>query len=108
MAIRWMLYGVATGELKGTEAFQSSLHPNCSAGLILMSPRSASHLQQPLGVAGEDLGLSSSHSGTDSIHLVPGGFGTNGQSTANRMRSMPISITQHNSAGLEKLPLVVT
>src|SRR6516164_3608358 len=57
MAIRWMLYGVATGELKGTEAFQSSLHPNCSAGLILMSPRSASHLQQPLGVAGEDLGL---------------------------------------------------
>src|SRR5215831_8649656 len=48
------------------------------------------------------LALSSSHSGTDSIHLVPGGFGTNGQSTANRMRSMPISITQQSSAGLEK------
>src|SRR5262249_36320766 len=51
------------------------------------------------------LALSSSHSGTDSIHLVPGGLGTKGQSTANKMRSMPISMTQQSSAGLEKLPL---
>ena len=51
--------------------------------------------------------LSSSHSGTVSIHSTPGGLATNGQSTANRMRSTPISCTQHISAGLEKLPLVV-
>src|SRR5262245_41682473 len=35
--------------------------------------------------------LSSSHSGTVSIHCTPGGLATNGQSTANRMRSTPIS-----------------
>src|SRR5262249_3846355 len=51
--------------------------------------------------------LSSSHSGTVSIHCAAGLLATKGQSTANRMRSMPISMTQHNSAGLEKLPLVV-
>src|SRR5262249_11270027 len=51
--------------------------------------------------------LSSSHSGTVSIHWTPGLLATKGQSTANRIRSMPISMTQHNSAGLEKLPLVV-
>jgi len=51
--------------------------------------------------------LSSSHRGTLLIHSTAGGLGTNGQSTANRMRSMPSSITQHRSAGLEKFPLVV-
>src|SRR5262249_10252068 len=51
--------------------------------------------------------LSSSHSGTVSIHCTPGLLATKGQSTANRMRSIPISMTQHSSAGLEKLPLVV-
>src|SRR5262249_30070329 len=51
--------------------------------------------------------LSSAHSGTVSIHCTAGLLATKGQSTTNRMRSMPISITQHNSAGLEKLPLVV-
>src|SRR5215475_14387060 len=51
--------------------------------------------------------LSSSHSGTLSIQRVPGGLGTNGQSIANKMRSMPISITQQSNAGLEKLPDVV-
>jgi hypothetical protein len=51
--------------------------------------------------------LSSSHSGTVSIHAVAGLFSTNGQSTANSTRSIPISITEHSSAGLEKLPLVV-
>src|SRR5262245_59926383 len=51
--------------------------------------------------------LSSSHSGTVFIHSTPGGLTTNGQSMANRIRSTPISCTQHISAGLEKLPLVV-
>ena len=51
--------------------------------------------------------LSSSHSGTVFIQSTPGGFMTNGQSTANRMRSMPSSCTQHSSAGVEKWPLVV-
>src|SRR5947209_18450151 len=51
--------------------------------------------------------LSSSRRGTVSIHCTAGLLATKGQSTANRIRSMPISITQHNSAGLEKLPLVV-
>src|ERR1700719_3045751 len=50
--------------------------------------------------------LSSSQSATEFIQSTAGLLGTNGQSTANRMRSMPTSITQHNSAGLEKLPLV--
>src|ERR1700676_4236826 len=53
------------------------------------------------------LTLSSSHNGTDCIHLVAGSLATNGQSTANMMRSTPISCTQHMSAGSEKLPLVV-
>ena len=43
--------------------------------------------------------LSSSQSGTLSIQRVPGGLGTNGQSIANRIRSMPIYITQPSSAG---------
>src|SRR5262249_21843999 len=51
--------------------------------------------------------LSASHSGTVAIHCTPGLLATKGQSTANRMRSIPISMTQHSSAGLEKLPLVV-
>src|ERR1700733_3206035 len=51
--------------------------------------------------------LSSSQIGAVTIHWVAGAFSTNGQSTANRIRSIPISIMQHNSAGLEKLPLVV-
>src|SRR5271155_307577 len=51
--------------------------------------------------------LSSSQSGTLSIQSVAGGLATNGQSTANRIWSTPISMTQHSSAGLEKLPLVV-
>src|SRR5215472_2049494 len=62
-----------------------------------------SRLALPLKI----LVLSSSHSGTLSIHCTAGLLATKGQSTANRRRSMPISITQHNSAGLEKLPLVV-
>src|SRR5919108_3691977 len=62
-----------------------------------------SRLALPLRI----LTLSSSHSGTVSIHCTAGLLATNGQSTANRMRSMPISMTQHSSAGLEKLPLVV-
>src|SRR5258707_1034723 len=63
----------------------------------------SSRLALPLNI----LALSSSHSGTVFIQSTPGGFITNGQSTANRMRSTPISWTQHISAGLEKLPLVV-
>ena len=46
--------------------------------------------------------------GTVSIHCTAGLFATNGQSTANRIRSMPSSMTQHSSAGLEKKPLEVT
>src|SRR5579862_63546 len=53
------------------------------------------------------LALSSAESSTVAIQSIAGGFITNGQSTANRMWSTPISMTQHNSAGLEKLPLVV-
>ena len=34
-------------------------------------------------------------------------FGTNGQSTENRIRSTPSSIMEQSSAGVEKLPLVV-
>src|SRR5689334_22380504 len=63
----------------------------------------SSRLALPLNI----FALSSSHSGTVFIHSTPGGLTTNGQSTANRMRSTPISWTQHISAGLEKLPLVV-
>src|SRR6266404_7661507 len=62
-----------------------------------------SRLALPLKI----LVLSSLHSGTLSIHCTAGLLATKGQSTANRIRSMPISMTQHNSAGLEKLPLVV-
>ena len=54
------------------------------------------------------LALSSSESGTVCIQSTAGGFITKGQSTAKRMWSTPISITQHRSAGLEKKPLVVT
>ena len=45
---------------------------------------------------------------TLSIHLTAGGFITNGQSTANRMWSTPISSMQQIKAGSEKNPLVVT
>src|SRR3954464_10968060 len=63
----------------------------------------SSRLALPLKI----FALSSSQSGTVFIHSTPGGLTTNGQSTANRMRSTPISCTQHISAGLEKLPEVV-
>ena len=59
----------------------------------------SSRLALPLNI----FALSSSHSGTFFIHSTPGGLTTNGQSTANRMRSTPISCTQHISAGLEKI-----
>src|SRR5262245_14614783 len=49
--------------------------------------------------------LSSSDSGIVSTHCVPVVLTTNGQSTANRMRSTPISITVQSKAGLEKKPL---
>src|SRR4029079_17207041 len=62
-----------------------------------------SRLALPLNI----FALSSSQSGTVFIQSTPGGLGTNGQSTAKRMRSAPSSCTQHSSAGLEKLPLVV-
>src|SRR5262249_30296864 len=64
-------------------------------------------LKSRLALALKILILSSSHSGTVCIHCTAGLLATKGQSTANRILSMPISITQHNSAGLEKLPLVV-
>src|SRR6185436_7815844 len=51
--------------------------------------------------------LSSLLIGAPSIHFVPSAFEMNGQSTENRMRSGPISMIEHNSAVLEKLPLVV-
>jgi hypothetical protein len=51
--------------------------------------------------------LSSSHSGMVSIHCTAGLLATNGRSTANKMPSMPLAITQQSSAGLEKLPLMV-
>ena len=51
--------------------------------------------------------LSPSDSGMSFIQSVAGGLSTKGQSTANRIWSTPISMTQHSSAGLEKLPLVV-
>src|SRR3954451_15625127 len=73
--------------------------PQRAAGGYIRSSR----LALPLNI----FALSSSHSGTVFIHSTPGGLTTNGQSTANRMRSTPISWTQHISAGLEKLPLVV-
>src|SRR3954464_6488435 len=73
--------------------------PQRAAGDYIRSNR----LALPLKI----FALSSSHSGTVFIQSTPGGLTTNGQSTANRMRSTPISWTQHISAGLEKLPLVV-
>src|SRR5262245_19328478 len=87
----------ADAQKMGPAKFGAS-RPPAGSGYILKS-----RLALPLKI----LVLSSSHSGTVSIHCTAGLLATKGQSTANRMRSMPISITQHNSAGLEKLPLVV-
>src|SRR5262249_34758079 len=86
------------GNWGGRISAQVGLLGSAGPGYILNS-----RLALPLKI----LVLSSSHSGTVSIHCTAGLLATKGQSTANRIRSMPISITQHNSAGLEKLPLVV-
>src|SRR3954464_355412 len=73
--------------------------PQRAAGDYIRSRR----LALPLNI----FALSSSHNGTVFIHSTPGGLTTNGQSTANRMRSTPISWTQHISAGFENFSLVV-
>ena len=70
--------------------------------------RSFRHIRKSrLALPERILALFSSHNGTFCIHSVAGRFATNGKSTANRIWSTPISITQQSSAGLEKLPLVV-
>jgi hypothetical protein len=61
-------------------------------------------LKQPLGVAAHD---PSSQAARSLSNCTAGVLATNGQSTVIRIRSMLSSITQHNSAGLKKLPLVV-
>ena len=63
--------------------------------------------QQALGVAAQNLGLVLVAQRHGFHPCRPACSATNGQSTANRIRSTPISITQQSSAGLEKLPLVV-
>ena len=63
-----------------------------------------SRLALPLAI----FALSSSDNGARDSHCVAGLLSaTNGQSTANRMRSAPSSCIEQSSAVSEKLPLVV-
>ena len=67
-AIRWAVYGVAN---RVVPPLQHREVPHIFNSRFALPERI--------------LALSSSHSGTLSIHWVAGGFGTNGQSTANRI-----------------------